>query len=268
MPQPRWRSSHVESGTRALRRQAALNTGSSERRCRLSAGDDGSATPDLASTAPSTAATTIRSHVGHLKVEEQPRHFGVSAFCPMKAIRATATSAALMTLASPVDSFSFLRRVARRPVLPPGPSAEASVDDACEHWSSESAHQRIHLGLIGEALGSRVSCPRGHEPVRLVRSHRPDDLPSATWNPAVGTMDDDELLDGIDAVIHLAGEGIAERRWSDEQKARILDSRVVEPPLADRIAAATTPPSVFLSGGDRLLRRPGRRVAHGKQRTG
>ena len=54
---------------------------------------------------------------------------------------------------------------------------------------------------------------------------------------------------GFDAVIHLAGEGIAEKRWSDEQKAKILDSRVAGTTLlADRIAAATNPPSVFLSG--------------------
>lgn len=102
-------------------------------------------------------------------------------------------------------------------------------------------------GLIGEALVQGL-LSSGHEPVRLVRSRRPDDLPSATWDPAAGTMDDD-ALDGIDAVVHLAGEGIAERRWSDEQKARILDSRVASTTLlADRIAAAATPPSVFLSG--------------------
>ena len=102
-------------------------------------------------------------------------------------------------------------------------------------------------GLVGEALVTGLLAA-GHQPVRLVRSHRPDDLPSAAWDPAAGTIDDD-ALDGIDAVIHLAGEGIAEKRWSDEQKARILDSRVAGTTLlAERIAAAAEPPSVFISG--------------------
>lgn len=102
-------------------------------------------------------------------------------------------------------------------------------------------------GLVGEALVTGLLAA-GHQPVRLVRSHRPDDLPSASWDPAAGTIDDD-ALDGIDAVIHLAGEGIAEKRWSDEQKARILDSRVAGTTLlAERIAAAAEPPSVFISG--------------------
>ncbi len=102
-------------------------------------------------------------------------------------------------------------------------------------------------GLIGEAL-VRGLVAEGHEPVRLVRSHRPDDLPSATWDPAAGTMDDD-ALDGVDAVVHLAGEGIAEKRWTPAQKARILDSRVAGTTLlAERIASAANPPSVFVSG--------------------
>jgi uncharacterized protein (TIGR01777 family) len=102
-------------------------------------------------------------------------------------------------------------------------------------------------GLIGEAL-VRGLLAEGHQPVRLVRSRRPDDLPSATWDPAAGTMDDD-ALDGVDAVVHLAGEGIAEKRWTPAQKARILDSRVAGTTLlAERIASATTPPSVFVSG--------------------
>lgn len=102
-------------------------------------------------------------------------------------------------------------------------------------------------GLIGEALVTALAAA-GHEPVRLVRRTRPDDLPAVRWDPRAGTMDDNALV-GIDAVVHLAGEGIAERRWTDQQKARILDSRVAGTTLlAERIAAATTPPSVFLSG--------------------
>ncbi|MEQ8840700.1 MAG: TIGR01777 family oxidoreductase [Acidimicrobiales bacterium] len=116
-------------------------------------------------------------------------------------------------------------------------------------------------GLIGEALVTRLAAD-GHEPVRLVRSAPPDDRPSVRWDPAAGTIDDDALTD-IDAVVHLAGEGIAERRWTDDQKARILNSRVDGTTLlAETIAAADNPPAVFLSGsaigfygdrGDELL---------------
>lgn len=102
-------------------------------------------------------------------------------------------------------------------------------------------------GLIGEALVAGLLAD-GHQPVRLVRSAPPDDLPSARWDPAGGTIDDD-ALEGIDAVVHLAGEGIADARWTDEQKQRILQSRVDGTTLlAERIAAATHPPAVFVSG--------------------
>ena len=102
-------------------------------------------------------------------------------------------------------------------------------------------------GLIGTALVKGLA-DAGHAPVRLVRSTRPDDLPSVQWDPAAGTLDP-AALDDIDAVIHLAGEGIAEKRWSDAQKARIMDSRVSGTTLlADAIASADNPPSVFLSG--------------------
>ncbi|MFT5204391.1 MAG: hypothetical protein ACI9C1_003799 [Candidatus Aldehydirespiratoraceae bacterium] len=102
-------------------------------------------------------------------------------------------------------------------------------------------------GLVGSALVAGLT-QAGHEPVRLVRKTIPDDLPTARWDPANGHFDDDGL-DGIDAVIHLAGEGIAEKRWSPSQKARILDSRVAGTTLlAERIAAASTPPAVMISG--------------------
>ena len=56
-------------------------------------------------------------------------------------------------------------------------------------------------------------------------------------------------IDGADAVVNLAGESIAAHRWSDAQKKLILESRVrATRRLTDAIAAATTPPSVFISG--------------------
>ena len=56
-------------------------------------------------------------------------------------------------------------------------------------------------------------------------------------------------LDGADAVINLAGESIAGRRWTASQKRRILDSRVLATrSLVAAVRAAKRPPAVFVSG--------------------
>jgi uncharacterized protein (TIGR01777 family) len=59
---------------------------------------------------------------------------------------------------------------------------------------------------------------------RLVRrtAASPDEI---TWNPEQATIDD-QALAGVGAVIHLAGESIAEGRWTAEKKRRIRESRV------------------------------------------
>jgi uncharacterized protein len=100
-------------------------------------------------------------------------------------------------------------------------------------------------GLIGTALRQRLT-EAGHTVRRVVRSSPgPGDV---LWSPAEGTIDA-EALAGVDAVVHLAGEGIAEHRWTDEQKARIHDSRSQGTALLARTLAALDPkPKVLLSG--------------------
>lgn len=78
-------------------------------------------------------------------------------------------------------------------------------------------------GLIGSALVPHLRS-RGDDVVRLVRRSAvaPDEV---EWNPATGSVDLDGLV-GIDAVVHLAGAGVGDHRWTDEYKRTILDSRV------------------------------------------
>lgn len=78
-------------------------------------------------------------------------------------------------------------------------------------------------GLVGTALVAELQA-RGDEVIRLVRGEPRGPL-EARWSPESGILDLD-LLEGVDAVIHLAGENIAARRWSDAQKDRIRDSRI------------------------------------------
>ena len=99
-------------------------------------------------------------------------------------------------------------------------------------------------GLIGRAVVSRLESS-GHEVVRLVRPTSRGGVTGVMWDPAAGLLDPSEL-EGFDAVIHLAGENIADRRWSDVQKRRIRDSRVVGTSLlATALAGLNSPPTVF-----------------------
>lgn len=98
-------------------------------------------------------------------------------------------------------------------------------------------------GLIGSALIPALAAA-GHDVVRLLRRIGG---PSGNlhWDPEAGEIDD---LSGIDAVIHLAGVGIGEKRWTDAQKQAILESRTTGTRLlSEAIAAADPPPSVFIS---------------------
>ncbi len=98
-------------------------------------------------------------------------------------------------------------------------------------------------GLIGSALIPALT-GAGHEVVRLQRGSGAGHA-DLHWDPAAGTIDD---LSGIDAVIHLAGVGIGEQRWTDTQKQAILNSRTVGTRLVtEAIAAADPKPSVLIS---------------------
>ncbi len=100
-------------------------------------------------------------------------------------------------------------------------------------------------GLIGTALRAHLQSA-GHTVVPLVR--RSPSAGEIEWDPGAGSLASD-ALDDVDAVVHLAGAGIGDHRWTDAYKRQILDSRVQSTELLARtIAAAARPPAVLLSG--------------------
>ena len=98
-------------------------------------------------------------------------------------------------------------------------------------------------GLIGSALVPELEA-KGHTVRRLTRHPRQEG--DIRWDIDAGTVDGD--LSGIDAVVHLAGESIAEGRWTEEKKRRILESRRKGTRLlAEKVAGLDEPPSVMVS---------------------
>jgi uncharacterized protein len=103
-------------------------------------------------------------------------------------------------------------------------------------------------GLIGTALVAALRA-EGHQVIRLVRA-APTGGDTIAWDPlADGGGLDPRSLDGVAAVVHLAGAGVADRRWTDTYKAEIRDSRVTGTrALVSALTAMATPPGVLLSG--------------------
>ncbi len=99
-------------------------------------------------------------------------------------------------------------------------------------------------GLVGRALVPFLSAA-GHEVVRLVRGTRATAPDLVGWDPRQPLAP--ECVAGFDAVVHLAGAGIADRRWSAARKTEILRSRVEGTgTLATALAACAAPPAVFV----------------------
>lgn len=99
-------------------------------------------------------------------------------------------------------------------------------------------------GFVGQAVVASLRTD-GHRVLSLVR--RPASGDTATWNPATGAIDRD-ALEGLDAVIHLAGEDISRGRWTTEKKHRIRQSRVAGTSLlADALGGLKHKPAVLVS---------------------
>lgn len=100
-------------------------------------------------------------------------------------------------------------------------------------------------GFLGSALAAQLR--RDGVTVRALRRGGHVSPPDISWEPDSGRMDD-EALEGLDAVVNLAGEPLAQR-WTAERKRRIRESRVAGTTLLARtLASLRRPPRVLVSG--------------------
>ncbi len=98
-------------------------------------------------------------------------------------------------------------------------------------------------GLIGTALCAELE-RTGHRAIPLLRVSRAGGL---RWDPEQGIIEA-AGLEGVDAVVHLAGAPIAGSKWTPAQKARILESRTKGTALlADTLAGLQQRPKVMVS---------------------
>lgn len=99
-------------------------------------------------------------------------------------------------------------------------------------------------GLVGRALVPYLKM-RGHTILKLTRDASAND--EIAWNPAARQLDL-SLAGGIDAVVHLAGENVADGRWNKKKRDRIFYSRKDGTKLlAETLAAMPNPPRVLIS---------------------
>ncbi len=114
-----------------------------------------------------------------------------------------------------------------------------------------SAEQSLHIvlsgssGMVGKALLPFLTA-QGHRVSRLVR-HKATGSNEIYWDPIRGEIERDKL-EGVDAVIHLAGENILAKRWTPAQKKEILKSRTVGTKfLCEALAKLSKSPKVLVS---------------------
>lgn len=81
-------------------------------------------------------------------------------------------------------------------------------------------------GLVGSALAGYLS-RGGHHVIRLKRGGNIKASGSATWNPDTGEISFGRSTNSVDCLVHLAGYGIADRRWTTDVRKKIRDSRIL-----------------------------------------
>lgn len=112
------------------------------------------------------------------------------------------------------------------------------------------AHQILitgATGMVGKQLVPKLQA-LGHQVSILSRSQtKIKDVKVYLWDVYNQTIDK-EALNGIDTIIHLAGEGIGDKKWTTERKKQIIDSRVLSGQLLYKTITATNAPiKTFIS---------------------
>jgi uncharacterized protein (TIGR01777 family) len=102
-------------------------------------------------------------------------------------------------------------------------------------------------GFLGRALLARLHEQR-HSVAVLTRQARTDAQETIRWTPDGIAGGWARKLDGVDAVVNLAGEGIADRRWTAARKEALSTSRLLTTrSLVAAMREVTTPPAVFVN---------------------
>ena len=101
-------------------------------------------------------------------------------------------------------------------------------------------------GLVGSQL-TELLLLKGYHVSHLGRTKGPGKVPSYVWNVDNGTIDKD-AFQGVDTIIHLAGAGVADKRWTAARKKEILDSRINSTRLLfETLKKETHPVKSFIS---------------------
>jgi uncharacterized protein len=101
-------------------------------------------------------------------------------------------------------------------------------------------------GSIGKTL-VRALKSGGHKVTPLIRSKPNEHVDGAGWDPLTDRIDYD-AIDGHDAVIHLAGQNLGDKRWNEAFKKECYDSRILGTrTIAHALTRIEKPPKVFLS---------------------
>jgi uncharacterized protein (TIGR01777 family) len=101
-------------------------------------------------------------------------------------------------------------------------------------------------GFLGRKLARRLES-EGHTTITL--SRHASGANAISWQPDGSAGDLPRHIDGVDAIVNLAGESVAGLRWTAAKKAAITSSRILSTrTLARAIAACSNPPKVFISG--------------------
>jgi hypothetical protein len=100
-------------------------------------------------------------------------------------------------------------------------------------------------GFIGSSLVPFLA-RAGHTVTRLTRASSGAEADAPRWDPATGALDP-RTIEGLDAVVHLAGEDIASGTWTKAKKRRIRESRVEATALLARALARLIPPPATLA---------------------